>query len=260
MPCARGCAWATRGGVVQRLRRRDHGGRLVFFGILYDAADSLHSLCGTIKGGATAMIPGKINPIGQPLEQLWTTGTLTGLSDAQLLGRFAEARGRDASAESAFRELVHRHGAMVLGVCRQILRHPSRRGRRVPGHVPGPGAQGALDPGGRLAGPLALQRGVSHGATGSGRRRAISPRRGRDDGGAYGAVFRRRLSSFDFRPLLHEELNRLPGKFRDPIVLCHLEGKSHEEAARLLRGRSARSAADSRAADSSCGRGWNAAA
>ena len=40
---------------------------------------------------------------------------------------------------------------------------------------------------------------------------------------------------FDVRPLLQEELNRLPDKFRDPIVLCHLEGKSHEEAARLLR-------------------------
>ena len=40
---------------------------------------------------------------------------------------------------------------------------------------------------------------------------------------------------FDVRPLLHEELDRLPSKFRDAIVLCHLEGKSHEEAARLLR-------------------------
>jgi len=40
---------------------------------------------------------------------------------------------------------------------------------------------------------------------------------------------------FDMRPLLYEELDRLPGKFRDAIVLCHFEGKSHEEAARVLR-------------------------
>src|SRR5262249_29726241 len=41
--------------------------------------------------------------------------------------------------------------------------------------------------------------------------------------------------SFDLRPLLHEEIGRLPEKYRSPIVLCHLEGRTHEEAARLLR-------------------------
>jgi hypothetical protein len=39
----------------------------------------------------------------------------------------------------------------------------------------------------------------------------------------------------DLRLPLHEELGRLPDRYRAPIVLCHLEGKTHEEAARLLR-------------------------
>ena len=43
------------------------------------------------------------------------------MSDAQLLRRFAATR--DAASDMAFRELVQRHGPMVLGVCRQILRH-----------------------------------------------------------------------------------------------------------------------------------------
>src|SRR5262245_9451110 len=40
-----------------------------------------------------------------------------GPSDGQLLGRFVAARD-----ESAFASLVRRHGPMVLGVCRRILR------------------------------------------------------------------------------------------------------------------------------------------
>src|SRR5690349_2317479 len=59
--------------------------------------------------------------VGRQLEALWATGTMAGLDDAQLLGRFARERG--PASEAAFRELVRRHGSMVLGVCRQILRH-----------------------------------------------------------------------------------------------------------------------------------------
>lgn len=40
------------------------------------------------------------------------------LSDEALLGRFVSRRESDA-----FAALVHRHGAMVFGVCRRILRH-----------------------------------------------------------------------------------------------------------------------------------------
>ncbi len=179
------------------------------------------------------MIPGKINPIGRPLEQLWTTGTLTGLSDAQLLGRFAEARDRDATSESAFQELIRRHGSMVLGVCHQILRHPHdaddafqatflvlvRKARSI-----------------RVVDSLApWLYGVAYRTA---HRARIIAARYRPAGVEPMEEPMEPSSSdvyqLDIRPLLHEELNRLPGKYRDPIVLCHLEGKTHEEAARLL--------------------------
>jgi RNA polymerase sigma factor (sigma-70 family) len=40
--------------------------------------------------------------------------------------------------------------------------------------------------------------------------------------------------SRDWQPLLHEELDRLPEKYRLPVLLCYLEGKTHEAAARQL--------------------------
>jgi hypothetical protein len=56
----------------------------------------------------------------QHLERLFEQGTATGLSEGELLERFV--RGRD---ESAFEALIARHGPMVLGVCRDLLRDPN---------------------------------------------------------------------------------------------------------------------------------------
>ncbi len=39
----------------------------------------------------------------------------------------------------------------------------------------------------------------------------------------------------ELRTIIDEEIGRLPEKYRRPVVLCYLEGRTHEEAARKLR-------------------------
>ncbi len=60
--------------------------------------------------------------VQRQLHQLLETGSAVGLTDGQLLTRFATTRGteRDA-AEAAFETILSRHGAMVHAVCRQLL-------------------------------------------------------------------------------------------------------------------------------------------
>ena len=54
------------------------------------------------------------------IQRLFETGSLNGLSEWQLVERFA--RNRD---QAAFDLLVARHGPMVFGVCRRILHDPN---------------------------------------------------------------------------------------------------------------------------------------
>ncbi len=68
---------------------------------------------------ATHTYRGSREGLGEPLQTLFGVGTLAGLTDGQLLERFADGRGE--AAEAAFTALVERHGPMVLGVCRAVL-------------------------------------------------------------------------------------------------------------------------------------------
>ena len=54
---------------------------------------------------------------------LFGFGTVGGLSDGQLLDAFV-SRLAATDSEAAFEELMHRHGPMVLRICRRVLRDP----------------------------------------------------------------------------------------------------------------------------------------
>ena len=70
----------------------------------------------------------KASNVFRHVRTLFTAGTVTGLSDAQLLDQFALRRASAVedtlAAEAAFEVLVARHGPMVLGVCRRALSDP----------------------------------------------------------------------------------------------------------------------------------------
>ena len=64
--------------------------------------------------------PAQASTILRQIDIAFNAGTVVGLTDRQLVERFAARR--DPIAEVAFAALVRRHGAMVLRVCRSILR------------------------------------------------------------------------------------------------------------------------------------------
>jgi len=172
-----------------------------------------------------------------PLRTLFAAGTTTGLTDGQLLDRFAVRRAESAesaaAAEIAFASLVDRHGAMVWGVCRRVLRDP---------HEAEDAFQATFLVLVRKAGSVRVDEslgrwlyGVAHRV--ARRARSEADRRASGPGLSEAAppadpavdVERRELGD-----ALNEEVDRLPSKYRCAIDLCYFQGLTYDQAARRL--------------------------
>ncbi len=147
--------------------------------------------------------------------------------DAQLLRRFLADRD-----ESAFTMIVQRYGAMVWGLCvRRLGETPEAEDAfqatflvlvRKASSLRGP----------ELLGPWLY--GVAY-------RTALKVRGQRARRAARETPLPEQLAEKpsehlwrDLRPVIDEEVNRLPEKYRQPVLLCYLQGLSSEEAARRL--------------------------
>src|SRR5262249_18374088 len=148
--------------------------------------------------------------------------------DAELLERFVSRRD-----ESAFAALMARHGPMVFGVCRRVLRHAQDAEDAFQATflvlVRRAAAIGRRDLLGNWLYGVAC-RGAGRARQGAARRQAREAADTDRLAGMAGEAGAPELSG-----VLHEEVQRLPARYRGPVVLCYLEGRTNEEAARELR-------------------------
>jgi RNA polymerase sigma factor (sigma-70 family) len=173
------------------------------------------------------MANGRLDGVLQHIRKLVAAEGGGAVSDQQLLERFV--RRRD---EEAFAALVQRHGPMVLAVCRRVLGNP---------HDAEDACQAAFLILARKAASIRKQASVGSWLHGVAYRAAANLKR---------AIARRRrreapvvdvpqaepaeVSWREVRAVLDEELQRLPERFRAPLLLCCLEGKTRDEAAQEL--------------------------
>jgi RNA polymerase sigma-70 factor (ECF subfamily) len=149
-------------------------------------------------------------------------------ADGELLECFLGRRD-----ETAFKALLQRHGPMVWGVCRRVLRDT---------HDTEDAFQATILVLVRKAASLLARRTVGNWLYGVAYHTALKAR---------AAAWKRRTKEHqvrsmspteqadadlqpDLRPLLDEELNRLPAKYREPVVLCELQGRARKDVARQL--------------------------
>ncbi len=174
------------------------------------------------------MATGQLAPVIHYLRKVTTPAAAGDIPDAELLSRFA--RHRD---EAAFTALVRRHDPMVLAVCRRVVRD---------GHMAEDAFQATFLVLARKAGSLARPELLGHWLHGVAYRTAAKARTET----AKRRVHERQAvrpqeinpsDEFDWqdlRAVLDEEVNRLPDRYRVPVVLCYLQGQTNAEAARRL--------------------------
>ena len=165
------------------------------------------------------------------LRDLFGAGSVVGLGDGQLLARYSGSKD-----EVAFEALVTRHGPMVLATCRAVLGNEhdvedafqatflvlARKAHSIRG---GDSLGGWLH---RVAYRASVQASVE----------ARKRRRIEAEASAMAPLDSSRPgleTDHDLRPILHEEIDRLPESQRLPVVLCDLEGLTYEQAAEQLR-------------------------
>ena len=148
------------------------------------------------------------------------------LGDRALLQRFINEQDH-----AAFEVLVRRHGPMILGVCRRILqnRHDAEDAFQATFLVFVRKVRTLVHP--ELLSnwlyTIAFQ--TARAARAAAQRRRVKESQ----------VTPRHCDPAiedwsEIQPLLEEEINRLPAKYRTPLVMCALQQKSRAEVARLL--------------------------
>lgn len=148
--------------------------------------------------------------------------------DGLLLERFVLTRD-----ETAFAALVQRHGPLVWGVCRRLLRNEQDVEDAF---------QATFLVLARKAGSVRKRGSVRSWLYGVARRVAVRAREHEDQRrekerlgpSPFAGETPDAAEWADVRPILDEEIDRLPEKYRLPVILCYLDGRTNEEAARQL--------------------------
>jgi RNA polymerase sigma factor (sigma-70 family) len=184
--------------------------------------------CSSPANKNAAMTPTQANVVLRHIRGLTGAERISQCGDRELLDRFI--RRRDGSA---FEALLRRHGPMVLSVCRRILgnRPEVEDSFQAAFLVLANKARNITN---RESVGGWLHRVAAHVALKARGRAATRQRHERHAPGRSPSNPLDELTARELLALLDEELRLLPERQRAPLVLCYLEGRPRDEAARQL--------------------------